>query len=203
MVIILTKNMMEIMSLWVDNVLYDMQQLMTNKTNIEAFDIFNSEYGTKALSVCPELKNITIDAVCNYDSAHLAELNLNPNDAFAYYFYYQASPKNAEIVVNKDVIKRKNITIDDTLAAIAHEIGHIISIEKHGDSFTELPAEVLADEYACRIGLKEQLIILLKKMICCGEYFDFQVKWLEKRRVTPCLSPCYHIGINAVPIGGE
>ena len=123
------------MSLWVDNVLYDMQQLMTNKTNIEAFDIFNSEYGTKALSVCPELKNITIDAVCNYDSAHLAELNLNPNDAFAYYFYYQASQKNAEIVVNKDVIKRKNITIDATLAAIAHEIGHIISIEKHGDSF--------------------------------------------------------------------
>ena len=31
---------------------------------------------------------------------HLAELNLNSNDAFAYYFYYQTSPKNAEIVVN-------------------------------------------------------------------------------------------------------
>jgi len=40
---------------------------------MEAFDIFNREYETKALSVCPELKNITIDAVCNYDSAHLAE----------------------------------------------------------------------------------------------------------------------------------
>lgn len=158
-----------------------MQPLIINKTRIEAFDIFNREYGAKALFVCPELKNITIDAVCNYDSAHFAELNLSPNDAFAYYFYYQTSPKNAEIVVNKDVIKRQNITIDDTLAAIAHEIGHIISIEKNGDCFTELPAEVLGDEYACRIGLKEQLIILLKKMIDCGEYYDFQVNWLEKR----------------------
>ncbi len=158
-----------------------MKPLITNKTHMEAFDIFNREYETKALSVCPELKNITIDAVCNYDSAHLAELNLSSNDAFAYYFYYQISPKNAEIVVNKDVIKRQNITVDDTLAAIAHEIGHIISIEKHGDCFTELPAEVLGDEYVCRIGLKEQLIILLKKMIGCGEYFDFQVNWLEKR----------------------
>ena len=158
-----------------------MDLLITNRTHIGAFDIFNREYGAKALSICPELENIPINAVCHCDSKHLSELSLNNNDVFAYYFHYQAPAKNAEIVVNKDVYKRQNINDDNCLAAIAHEIGHIITIEKYGDCFTELIAEVLGDEYACRIGLREQLIILLKKMIDCGEYYDFQVNWLEKR----------------------
>ena len=158
-----------------------MHQLITNKTSIGAFDLFNREYGTKALSICPELRYITIDAVYYDDSLHLAELNLSPNDVFAYYFYYQNSPKNAEIVVNKEVYTRQSINNEDCLAAIAHEIGHIIAIEKHGDCFTELTAEVLGDEYACRIGLRVQLLNLMKKMIACGEYYDSQVNWLEKR----------------------
>ena len=43
-----------------------MKPLITNKTHMEAFDKFNREYETKALSVCPVLKNITIDAVWKF-----------------------------------------------------------------------------------------------------------------------------------------
>ena len=158
-----------------------MGDLILNKTYIEAVDDFNRLYGQKAISICPELCNITISAVYHDDSQHLSELNLNSNDAFAYYFSYEAPPKIAEIIINEEVLLRQEMDNEDIQAAIAHEIGHIISIENHGDCFKELPAEVLSDDYASKIGLRNQLISLLKKMKDCGEYYDFQLRWFEKR----------------------
>ena len=175
---------MVIMSLWEDNIeLYKckMSDLIINKTCIEAVNDFNRLYGLQAINICPELYNITINAVYHDDSQHLSELNLNSNDAFAYFFYYEAPPKIAEIVINEEVLLRQGMENEDILAAIAHEIGHIISIENHGDCFKELAAEILSDDYACKIGLRNQLILLLKKMKDCGEYSDFQLHWLEKR----------------------
>ena len=158
-----------------------MSNLIINKTCIEAVNDFNRLYGQKAINLCPELNNITINAVCHDDSLHLSELNLNSNDAFAYYFYFEASPKTAEIVINKEVLLRQGMDNEDIQAAIAHEIGHIISIENYGDCFKELTAEVLSDDYASKIGLRNQLISLLKKMKDSGEYYDFQLRWFEKR----------------------
>ncbi len=158
-----------------------MGDLVLNKTYIEAVNDFNRLYGQKAINICPELYNITINAVYHNDSQHLSELNLNSNDAFAYYFYYEVPPKIAEIVINEEVLLRQRMENEDIQAAIAHEIGHIISIENHGDCYGGLAAEVLSDDYASKIGLRNQLISLLKKMKGCGEYCDFQLRWFEKR----------------------
>lgn len=158
-----------------------MSDLIINKTKIEAVNDFNRLYGLKAISICPELYNITINAVYHDDSQHLSELNLNSNDAFAYYFYFGAPPKTAEIVINEENLLRQGMDNEDTQAAIAHEIGHIISIENHGDCYKGLAAEVLSDDYASKIGLRNQLISLLEKMKDCGEYCDFQLRWFEKR----------------------
>ena len=81
-----------------------MGDLILNKTYIEAVDDFNRLYGQKAISICPELYNITISAVYHDDSQHLSELNLNSNDAFAYYFSFEAPPKIAEIIINEEVL---------------------------------------------------------------------------------------------------
>lgn len=158
-----------------------MSDLIINKTDIEAVNDFNRLFGLKAISICPELYNITINAVYHNDSQHLSELNLNSNDAFAYYFYYETPPKIAEIVINEKVLLRQGMENADIQAAIAHEIGHIISIETHGDCNTGLIAEILSDNYASKIGLRNQLISLLKKMKDCGEYYDYQLRGLEKR----------------------
>ena len=144
-----------------------MSDLIINKTYIKAINDFNRQYGLKAINICPELSYITINAVYHNDSQHLSELNLNINDAFAYYFYYEAPPEIAEIVINEEVLLRQRLENEDIQAAIAHEIGHIISIENYGNCYSGLAAEVLSDDYACKIGLRKPLMSLLKKMKTC------------------------------------
>lgn len=158
-----------------------MKQLINNRTSINAIDVFNKVYGPKALVICPELEDIRINAVIPNESLHIAECNLNESDAFAYYFNYKALPKYAEIIMIENVCKILNMFNEDIFAAIAHELGHIISIEIHGDCYKDLAAEVLSDDYTCKLGLRAQLIILLEKMRDSGLYNDFQYSFLEKR----------------------
>lgn len=53
------------------------------------------------------------------------------------------------------------LTTKDKLAAIAHEIGHIIFFFLENKSIDE---ELKADEFACKMGLSIELLGLLEKI---------------------------------------
>jgi len=159
-------------------------ELIINSTGISAFDSFNGEYSSKAIEICDLLMQFQIKIVHDYDSL-FAEDVMRENDAFGYYLdkgSYNASGTYAEIIVNVSMCKRLCLTDAEMLAAVAHEVGHIILFfhEKkawsHGDG-----EEMQCDDYACKMGLKEEMVSLLNKMIDSGEYEQEKTECFRRR----------------------
>lgn len=65
------------------------------------------------------------------------------------------------IIINEELCSQLELTTNDKLAAIAHEIGHIIYFFLENKPIDE---ELKADEFACKIGLSRELLGLLGKM---------------------------------------
>lgn len=150
-------------------------QLIINKTGISAFDDFNSLYSDNAINICPLLEKFHINIVYVSDAKNLNFINLKPNDPMANYIEKcrpTAESTYAEIVVNEVVLNNLCLTEQELLAAIAHEIGHIIFyfLEDKSSCSEQLHEELISDMYACRIGLKESLSSLLNKLIQSGLY---------------------------------
>ena len=140
-----------------------MHQLITNKTSIEAFDIFNREYGSKALSICPELGEIAIIAVYHNESSD--EGSFNDYDALGFYYDYLTTPKSAEVIINEEACNRLELTEEEMLAAIAHEIGHIKYTELNQTSTQGQVSEIESDDFAFSLCLGKPLIMLLMKLL--------------------------------------
>ena len=142
-------------------------QLINNKTRMKVFDTFNEEYAELAISICNLLGKFQIHALYHYDSKHLDDIGFDEFDSFASYINkeeYDASSTFAEIVVNEDKCKELCLTELEMLAAIAHEVGHII-FYFHTDRERNIGLEeFLCDKYACRMNLATPLESLLRKL---------------------------------------
>ena len=87
----------------------------------------------------------------------------------------------AGIVFTQSLIDELNLTESEKFAAIAHEIGHILYF--YLENKNSYPCEeVFADSVACRIGLKDSILSVIDKLICCGKYQDF-ANQLETRKM--------------------
>ena len=99
---------------------------------------------------------------------------MKENDVFAYYLDkkdYNASSTYAEILVNIDKCKKLCLTDQEMLAALAHEIGHIIMFFREDkEHFNGQALEASCDQYACMLGLTVPLSSLLDKLVRLGEY---------------------------------
>lgn len=107
----------------------DMNDLIKNKTSIGTLDLFNESFSSIAISLCPLLNKFSIYIVSHLKTNHANETLFNENDTFSYYLRKEeedASSTYAEIIVNEDLCNNLSFTIQEMLAAIAHEIGHII-----------------------------------------------------------------------------
>ena len=103
--------------------------LIINKTKLKVFDTFNKENSGLAISICPLLKKFQINAIAMSDSKHVYDIGMEDYDPFGSYIYksqYDASSTYAEIVINENRCTELNISEQEMLAAIAHEVGHII-----------------------------------------------------------------------------
>ncbi len=145
-------------------------QLIINKTGIESFDTFNNEgYSSQAISICYLLEKFHIYLVNFNDTLYAKEAKLNKSDAFACYINKEeddASSTYAEIIVNMDVCHKLGLTGQELLAAVAHEVGHIILyFREDKETLTESEKEILSDKYACKMGLSKPLHSLLQKLI--------------------------------------
>jgi deoxycytidylate deaminase len=163
----------------------DREQLVINKTNISAFDTFNSEYALKAISICNILSKFQIIAVDYNDSLYVDKIDLKDYEAFGSYINkvgIEPSSTYAEIIVNERVCDRMGLSEQEMIAAIAHEIGHIIFYFKtNKEDFQGQGEEVCCDTYACRMGLAIPLCSLLEKLIDSGDYQMELVNQMKNR----------------------
>lgn len=161
-------------------------QLIINKTGIESFDAFNNEgYSSLAISICYLLEKFHIYLVNSNDTLHSKEAQLNENDAFAYYLNKDgddASSTYAEIIVNMDVCHKLGLTRQELLAAVAHEVGHIILYFRDDkESLSVSIEEIESDRYACKMGHSKPLSSLLQKMYASHLYSNEQETLFQKR----------------------
>ena len=163
----------------------DREQLVINKTNISAFDTFNSEYALKAISICNILSKFQIIAVDYNDSLYVDKIDLKDYEAFGFYINkvgIEPSSTYAEIIVNERVCERMGLSEQEMIAAIAHEVGHIIFYFKtNKEDFQGQAEEVSCDTYACRMGLAIPLCSLLEKLIDSGDYQMELVNQMKNR----------------------
>lgn len=163
----------------------DREQLVINKTNISAFDTFNSEYALKAISICNILSKFQIIAVDYNDSLYVDKIDLKDYEAFGFYINkvgIEPSSTYAEIIVNERVCERMGLSEQEMIAAIAHEVGHIIFYFKtNKEDFQGQAEEVCCDTYACRMGLAIPLCSLLEKLIDSGDYQMELVNQMKNR----------------------
>ena len=148
-------------------------ELIINHTGIGAFDVFNAKYSEKALEICSQLAAFQIHIVHHYDTPFSDDMG--DNDAAGYYIEPKSkdtSRRYAEIIINFAVCERFCLTDAELLAAAAHEVGHVIFYFLTDKEFFQggNAEEMLCDDYACRMGLKDEMVSLLNKMIASGEY---------------------------------
>ena len=159
--------------------------MVINKTNISAFDTFNSEYALKAISICNILSKFQIIAVDYNDSLYVDKIDLKDYEAFGFYINkvgIEPSSTYAEIIVNERVCERMGLSEQEMIAAIAHEVGHIIFYFKtNKEDFQGQAEEVCCDTYACRMGLAIPLCSLLEKLIDSGDYQMELVNQMKNR----------------------
>jgi deoxycytidylate deaminase len=160
-------------------------QLIVNKTIVKAFDTFNSEYALKAISICNILSKFQIIAVDYNDSLYVDKIDLKDYEAFGFYINkvgIEPSSTYAEIIVNERVCERMGLSEQEMIAAIAHEVGHIIFYFKtNKEDFQGQAEEVSCDTYACRMGLAIPLCSLLEKQIYTGDYQMELVNQMKNR----------------------
>ena len=163
----------------------DREQLVINKTNISAFDTFNSEYALKAISICNILSKFQIIAVDYNDSLYVDKIDLKEYEAFGNYINkeeYDASSTYAEIIVNESVCSKLRLSEQEMMAAIAHEIGHIMFFFKSDkEKYGGQAEEVFCDQFACKIGLAKPLNTLLNKLVLSGDYKEELVRQMKNR----------------------
>lgn len=165
----------------------DNYHLIVNKTKFEVFDTFNSKYASKAISICPVLGKFQIVAM-NYDeSSHIHDVDLKDYEAFGSYINKagtEPSSTYAEIIINERVCDRTKLSEQEMIAAIAHEVGHIIFYFKtNKEDFQGQGEEACCDIYACRMGLSKPLYSILEKLICSGDYPEALVNQMKNRQI--------------------
>lgn len=158
------------------------------------FGRFNALYGGIIADNCPPLQEFQIAILSKEEfetnPGDLPVIDLDENDAFACSSDRQEEAilsTKAGIIFNQAAIDNLELTEEEQYAAIAHEIGHIIY--RFFDKKEQFPKgqgeEIFADSIAAEIGLAEELLSLLEKMVSSGLFqdsvsrFGMRIKYLQ------------------------
>ena len=161
-------------------------QLIINKSGLKVFDTFNEDLSRIAISICNLLTKFQIYALSVNDSKHIEDIGMKDSDPMACYINkteYDASSTYAEIVINEEKCEKMILSEEEMLAAIAHEVGHIIFYFLDGKENKRDMEEVICDNYACRMGLGKPLASVLDKLINLGGYSqEHELLLLNRKR---------------------
>lgn len=166
--------------------------LFDNQIRDPVFDQFNHLYGERLFSICPFLSKFLIKILPLGDLID-AQIITEEDAAFQAYLNHiekmgeDASETRAYITKNEAIIRTLGLTLEEQYSAIAHEIGHILfffhSIKDGAGGQGE---EIIADGYACTLGLKDSLLSVLNKLLGTTWYSEeiyrqiaHRIYWIE------------------------
>lgn len=105
-------------------------------TSIEDFNSFEELYKSNVYSVCNLLKKFSINVHTIFEYKNLLEIHPKlpviediDKDLFGCYVLKETNDAKdtiSGIIINEDLCSQLKLTTNDKLAAIAHEIGHIM-----------------------------------------------------------------------------
>lgn len=151
--------------------------MFINHAKEYAFDVFESRFRNLLIDRYPHIKEITIHCftINQYRQLNDVEPITWDNDTFAYsvsrttdYPYVFAS-----IIYSPDQCHNLNLSIEQMVSAIGHEVGHIIHYFNESlDVENTRLIEIKADEVAVELGLRQPLISVLNKLISMRKTTD-------------------------------
>lgn len=160
-------------------------------TSLKEFDTFEEMYKSNVYSVCNLLKKFSINVHTIGEYKDLLEItpklpvieNIDKDLLGCYILKGTNDAKDtiSGIIINEELCSRLELTTNDKLAAIAHEIGHIFFFFLENKPIDE---ELKADEFACKMGLSIELLGLLEKIKRANIYDEATTKYLEWRLMT-------------------
>jgi hypothetical protein len=157
--------------------------MIENHTQNILFNEFDELYSDKAIAICPILAKFKVLVYTKeqyetaeikeklpeieWDESPLAFCMNKPNG--------DASSTLAVVVVDENCCEFLGLTNEEIMASVAHEVGHIIFFFLTNKAiYGKTGEEIVADEYATRMGLGEHLKSALIKLMGSGLYSEGQ-----------------------------
>lgn len=147
-------------------------------TDKAVFQTFEKLYAQNVYSTCNLLRKFSIDThtLCEYEellkthpeTPNISNIEDQPFSCYIAKHAYYAKDTTAGIIINEVLCSKLRLTLDDKLAAIAHEIGHIMYFFLEGKE--RLNEELKADEFAGKMGFAAALSRLLEKLAEANSY---------------------------------
>ncbi|CDA45347.1 putative uncharacterized protein [Prevotella sp. CAG:5226] len=157
-------------------------------TSCKEFNTFEELYKSNAYAVCNLLKKFSVNVHTIGEYKELLEqysklpvIEDIDKDLFGCYVLKETNDAKdtiSGIIINDELCSQLKLTTNDKLAAIAHEIGHIMFFFLENKQIDE---EFKADEFACQMGLSVELLGLLEKLQKSGIYNEHTTRQLELR----------------------
>lgn len=161
--------------------------MFVNHTQECAFDIFESRFKKQLIAQYPHIKDVVIH--CYTINQYRQLLDVEPlvwnNDTFAYSVSRTSDYPNvyASIIYSPEHCNNLGLNIEEMVSAIGHEVGHIIHYFNEAlDRRDSRLAEIKADEVAVELGIGQNLISVLNKLISISKEIDPQNQELSLRR---------------------
>lgn len=163
--------------------------LLNNQTGNSIVDLFDEYYATAFIDICPLLAKFKIN-VCNADDYNVPDAfkhdagaeGREPLRNFIQKDGADASTTVASIVIDFKLCEEIGIKGNKMLAAIAHEVGHIIFFFLDGkESYDKEAEEMKADSYVKKVLLEYHSIETLKCLINSGNYPKEMCAQMERR----------------------
>lgn len=160
--------------------------LLNNKIHIPAVDRFEEIYSQSAIDICCILEKFTISVISSDTYLKMSEagpdLIQSPFSECINKKGHDASSTEAYIIINQSYCDSLNLTEEEMMAAIAHEIGHIIFFFlENKEIYSKSCEEVKADGYAKIMGLEDPLKSVLHKMKNSDLFSQEQKNVIESR----------------------
>lgn len=142
--------------------------------DVSPFELFSQKYAKILYDYCPALSKVTIQVYA------LSKKAMDEDNIPSPYLYSVSENMCVKLGFNKDMIYDMALTIAEQMAAIAHEIGHIIY--QFLENKTYYSEESFADEVVCKLGLTTEIYSVLCKLENSGFYSDSCARF-EMRKV--------------------
>ena len=160
-------------------------KLFNNHTSDNIFQEFEQKFGPILYQKYTHLSALCIH--CYTISQYKLQENVPlieglSNDTFAFSIDSKSDAVFAAIILSPELYELLNFTEMEKMAAIAHEVGHVIHYFNEAlNTAGTMMIEIKADEVAAELGLAEPLKSVLHKLKSSKQYSEKQCQLMDLR----------------------